>query len=122
MADEKKPKLTTVGDPAPETEQPVAPHDPGSPRGARQDGAGAGVDREQRSDDVPPGATNDVRRGPRQGTGSRDPFEAHRGNPADMKTGAAGGSGAATGGTDAGMGEDPDPDKGGGGRPEEDTD
>lgn len=95
----------------------VRAHDPAKPKGERQDGAGIAPPRADRSDAVVPGTLADERGGPGQGTGTDDPFAAHRGQPARIETGAAKGAGAGAGGTDAGMGEDPDPDEGGGGRP-----
>ncbi|WP_419828162.1 hypothetical protein [Sphingomonas sp.] len=110
-------KLNAMGMAMPGREQPVRPHDPTKEKGERQDGAGVAPPRADRTDAVAPGTLADERGGPGQGTGSGDPFAAHRGEPARIGTGAAQGAGAGAGGSDAELGEDPDADEGGGGRP-----
>jgi hypothetical protein len=118
MADEKQ-DATVQSEP--DREQPVASHDPARAKGERQDGAGAAPPRADRTDAIAPGTLADERGGPGQGTGSDDPFAAHRGQPARIETGAAQGAGAGAGGSDAELGEDPDADERGGGRPRKQT-
>lgn len=52
-----KPLLNAVGQPEPETEQPVEPFQPGRPVGERQDGPGAAPRHHDRHDALPPGST-----------------------------------------------------------------
>lgn len=118
MAD--KPQTTQGGEPQPETEQLVRKHHPDREMGERQDGPGAGPRREDATDATPVGSRADARGGPRQGTGSDDPFAAHRGEPAAFATGQARGSGASAGGGGA-VDEDIDGDSAGGGEREDRT-
>ena len=116
MADDDKPKHTMGGEPESDREQPVAAHDPDGRPGERQDGRGTAPPRTDRTDAEPAGSTAARRAGPRQGTGSDDPFAAERGEPATFANGAAHGSGAGAGGGGAGESEEPETDsKGGGG-------
>lgn len=117
MAEDKR---NAMGMATPEREEAVQPHHPDKAAGERQDSAGAAPSRPDRTDHVVPGSLAEARGGPGQGQGSDDPFAAHRGEPADIRTGATKGSGAGIGGSDVGMSEEPDPDKGGGGRPHQD--
>ena len=52
-----KPLLNAVGQPEPETEQPVEPFHPGRPVGERQDGPGAAPRHHDRHDALPSGST-----------------------------------------------------------------
>lgn len=73
----EKPLLNAVGQPEPETEQPVEPFQPGRPHGERQDGAGAAPRHRDRNDALPIGSTAE-----RRGEGrTRQPEPPdHRGN------------------------------------------
>jgi len=109
-----RPKLNAVGQPEPETGQPVARHrHPDRPLGERQDGPGAGPRRADRHDAVPAGSTHALRKGADQGQ-PEEPDAVHRGQPALFATGEAQGSGASAGGTRHGAPEEPATDSAGG--------
>jgi len=54
---DKKPLLNAVGQPEPETGQPVAPFQSDRPPGERQDGPGIGPRHHDRDDSLPVGST-----------------------------------------------------------------
>lgn len=108
-----KPKLNAVGQPEPETGQPVGMPHPDRPLGERQDGPGAGPRRADRHDAVPAGTTHALRKGADQGK-PEEPDAAHRGQPALFANGEARGSGASAGGTRHGAPEEPATDSAGG--------
>lgn len=58
-----KPHLNAVGQPEPDTEQPVEPFEPGRPVGERQDGPGAAPRHRDRHDALPVGSTEASRGG-----------------------------------------------------------
>jgi hypothetical protein len=108
-----KPPLNAVGQPEPQTNAPIAPHNPDKPRGERQDGAGIAPPRPERNEATPVGDTSRRKGGANAGQPEERDAE-HRGQPALFRTGSTAGSGAHAGGTRVGGTEEPATDSAGG--------